>query len=94
MSAALSVVSHPNPDREVERELARTKGQLFGLIGTAQLVAVAVEDYRQEVRQALAEGKLTPEFFEQLDNMLQDELESLSAVGEQLFDEQMRAVLP
>lgn len=95
MSAALSVVSPPgSPDRELARELAQSKGRLFGLIGVSQLAAVATEDFRREVRAALAEGKLTLEHFDELDLLLRDELEGLSAVGEQLFDEQMRAVLP
>lgn len=95
MSAALSVVSRSITDvAELERDLQRAKGQLLAVIGAGAVAAVANNDFRREVRRALGEGKLTVEYFEQLEDVLQGELESMSAAAEQFLDEELRAALP
>lgn len=95
MSAALSVVSQKTRDlEEAERDLARAKGQLLALIGIGQVVAITNDDFRREVRKLVETGEFTAERFEQLEQLLQEELEHLSAAGEQFLDEDVRAVLP
>lgn len=96
MSHNLAIATQKKTDDsyELERDLARAKGQLLAVIGSGQVAAVANNDFRREVRGLLERGELTAQRFEELEDVLDHELEQLSAGAEQLLDEELRAVLP